>query len=55
MLRGRISWKSRRFAIADVQHGIWRPYEPELTFHEFASEWPYRLESEGLSENTLKD
>lgn len=49
--------------LADVRRGIWRPHEPqqrpepkpEQTFHEFASEWLYGLESEGLSENTLKD
>ncbi len=49
--------------LADVRRGIWQPHEPEQrsapppepTFHEVASEWLYGLESEGLSENTLKD
>jgi len=49
--------------LADVRRGIWQPYEapqkeepkPEPTFHEFASEWLFGLEAEGLSENTLKD
>jgi integrase len=49
--------------LADVRRGIWREPEPpptpvvrqEPTFHEFASEWVARRETEGLAERTLVD
>jgi integrase len=49
--------------LADVRRGIWREPEhaptpvarEEPTFHEFASEWIARRETEGLAERTLVD
>jgi integrase len=50
-----------RHVLADVERGIWRPYEPPAppvpqsppTFHEFADGWFDGLRHEGLSEATL--
>jgi integrase len=50
-----------RHVLADVERGIWQPYEPPaarpperaVTFHEFADEWFEGLRHEGLSDATL--
>ena len=51
-----------RHVLADVERGIWRPYEPgpveapaEMpTFHEFASRW-FELHQREWRENTISD